>query len=111
MTEQMEELYMSDRAKAITWMKRFIKKAKYEPEQVVKNGNEIKWADGLYGHSISMKGEKFIIDGTEMDIDKELWELYFKMREITGSVLVLPPMKFIAKKLSNKIKNLIQKVR
>ncbi len=106
-----DEIIHNNRAKAITWMKRFIKMYKYEPETVTVNGSEIKWADGIYWHNIHFKGDKFVIDGSEFDIDKELWDLYFRMRELTGSILILPPFKFIAQRLSNRIKQVFQKVR
>ena len=76
------------------WMDRFIKEYKYGTDNgVIVDGKKITWTGDFKLHSIDLKNGRFIIDGDEVFINAKLWNKYLKMREITGSIFVLPPRK------------------
>jgi len=93
MAKTTENIEMTERSKALTWMNYLIKNYRTEFKYVNVSKGKIVYTAGLDKHSIELKEDRFLIDGYEVFIDSELWDKYVKLRELTGSIFVRAPKK------------------
>ncbi|MBR5904684.1 MAG: hypothetical protein IKZ49_04090 [Alphaproteobacteria bacterium] len=93
MAKTTDNIEMTERSKALTWMNNLIKNYRTEFNNVQASNGKIVYNAGLYRHSIELKEDRFLVDGNEVFIDSELWDKYVKLRELTGSIFVRAPKK------------------